>query len=250
MQFVPFQSPKTEDGKYFAFLDDAGIFKNRREQLGLTQQEVADRANIKLSQYQSFETGGKSIMGASMRIGLSVCAVLLLDPYMFLSPEVTQPDPSKLKPQLSLFDLPELKRVGRKPIIRDIWTVAVNTKDASLLIPYDVLDKLGMPPYINILWNLQKKRILIGAAGENGPDSIDVPQQTFEEEILQLPRLLTDNNPISAMGWADTPHSVESRLVKGPDDRIYLLIDLNTGKEIDRLPFKGAFTVPKCLTRK
>lgn len=249
MKFVPFESPKTEDGKYSAFLNDDGVLKNRREQLGLTQQEVADKANIKLSQYQSFETGGKSIMGASMRIGLSVCAVLLLDPYMFLIPPVTQPDPSELKPQHTLFNLPEHKRVGRKPIIRDIWTVVANTKDAFLLIPYDVLGKLGMPPYINILFDMQSKRILLGIAEKSGPNSIDVPQQTYEEEILQIPKPLSDNNPVSAMGWADKPHSVETRLVKGSDNKTYLLIDLNTGKEIDQLPFGGAFTIPKCYTK-
>lgn len=250
MLFIPFQSPKTEDGKYTAFLDDSGVFKNRREQLELTQQEVADSAHIKLSQYQSFETGGKSIMGASMRIGLSVCAVLLLDPYMFLIPRIEQPDPSRLRPQHTLFDMPEIKRVGRKPIIRDIWTVVVNTKDASLLIPYDVLAKLGTPTYIHVLQDIENKRILIGATEGSDTNSIDVPQQTYQEEILQIPKFLTNDNPIYAMEWADTPHSVETRLVKGTDNKTYLLIDLTTGKEIEHLPFGGAFTVPKCLTRK
>lgn len=250
MNFIPFEYPKTEDGKFSAILDDAGVFKSRREQLGLTQQEAADRANIKLSQYQNFESGGKNILSSSMRIGLSVCAALLLDPYMFLYPPVTQPDPSDLKPQHSLFNLPELKRVGRKPIIRDIWTVAVNTRDASLLIPYDVVNKLGYPSYINILWDMRRKRILIGAASEASREAIDVPQQQYEEEILQLPKLINDNNPISAMGWKDKPHSVETRLVKGSDNKTYLLIDLTTGKEIKDLPFNGVFTTPDCLTEK
>lgn len=63
--------------------DDAGVLKDRRAELGLTQQQVADLAGIKLSQYQRLESGERSIFGASMRIGTSVCKVLYLDPLRF-----------------------------------------------------------------------------------------------------------------------------------------------------------------------
>ena len=62
------------------------ILRTRREQLELTQQQVADKAKIQLRQYQRLESGERSVLGASMRIGLSVCAVLKLDPF-FLFPE-------------------------------------------------------------------------------------------------------------------------------------------------------------------
>ena len=62
--------------------------KLRREQIGLTQQEVADNAKIALRQYQRFESGVRSMSSASFRIGLSICHVLKLDPARF----VTIPD--------------------------------------------------------------------------------------------------------------------------------------------------------------
>ena len=50
----------------------------------MTQQQVADAAHIQTRQYQRLENGERNISGASMRIGLSVCAVLKLDPYRFM----------------------------------------------------------------------------------------------------------------------------------------------------------------------
>ena len=52
-----------------------------RESRGYTQQQVADKAGIQLRQYQRFESNERGLSGASMRIGLSVCSVLKLDPY-------------------------------------------------------------------------------------------------------------------------------------------------------------------------
>lgn len=98
-QFVPFEFPKSTDGKYSIGLDDAGVLRSRREQLGLTQQEVADRAGIKLQQYQRLEGGTRHLEGCSMRIGLAVCAVLLLDPYTQVAVTANPPDPSTMKPQ-------------------------------------------------------------------------------------------------------------------------------------------------------
>ena len=58
--------------------------KFRREQLDLTQQEAADRSGISLRQYQRFESGERSMQSASLRIGLSICHVLRLDPFRFV----------------------------------------------------------------------------------------------------------------------------------------------------------------------
>lgn len=72
------------NGKQWFFLEtEKDILKNRREELGMTQQQVADAAHIQVRQYQRLENGERNISGASMRIGLSVCAVLKLDPYRF-----------------------------------------------------------------------------------------------------------------------------------------------------------------------
>ena len=98
-QFVPFEFPSSPDGQFFIGLDDAGVLRSRREQLGLTQQDVATRANINLQQYQRLEAGLRHLDGCSMRIGLAVCAVLLLDPYAHVAVVANPPDPSTMKPQ-------------------------------------------------------------------------------------------------------------------------------------------------------
>lgn len=73
------------NGEQWFFLEtEKDILKNRREELGMTQQQVADAAHIQARQYQRLENGERNISGASMRIGLSVCAVLKLAPYRFM----------------------------------------------------------------------------------------------------------------------------------------------------------------------
>ena len=59
--------------------------KLRREQINLTQQEVANMAKISLRQYQRFESGERSMASASLRIGLSICHVLRLGPSRFVT---------------------------------------------------------------------------------------------------------------------------------------------------------------------
>lgn len=89
MEFIPFEFPKMigkingEEQELLVMLDDAGVLRCRREELKMTQQQVADAAGIKVSQYQRFESGERTPTGASMRIGLNVCRVLKLDPYLF-----------------------------------------------------------------------------------------------------------------------------------------------------------------------
>ena len=81
IEYIPFEFPVDEKTGFTKALTDADILRHRREELHLTQQQVADRANIKLRQYERFEMGERSLSGASMRVGLSVCCVLKLDPY-------------------------------------------------------------------------------------------------------------------------------------------------------------------------
>lgn len=79
--FIPIQMPKSDVPGYFIVQTDGGILRDRREMLGLTQQQVADKAGIQLRQYQRFETNERGLSGASMRIGLSICSVLKINPY-------------------------------------------------------------------------------------------------------------------------------------------------------------------------
>ena len=55
------------------------ILKKRREQLGLTQQQVANIAGINIRQYQRFESGERRISSTSFRIGVAVVDALELD---------------------------------------------------------------------------------------------------------------------------------------------------------------------------
>lgn len=59
------------------------ILRTRREQLGFSQQDVADGARIQLRQYQRLESGERTIEGATMKTALSICAVLKLNPFIF-----------------------------------------------------------------------------------------------------------------------------------------------------------------------
>lgn len=63
---------------------DHAPLRYRREEFGMSQQQVADAAGITLRQYQRFESGDRKMSSASMRIGLSICHVLKLDPYRFI----------------------------------------------------------------------------------------------------------------------------------------------------------------------
>ncbi len=246
--FVPFEFPRTTDGKYISLLDDAGILRSRREQLGLTMQQVAEMAGLKFSQYQRIEAGERALEACSMKVGLSICAALLLDPYKMVRVDVKQEN--NLKPQVvidKIIDLP--KRVGRKQIRRDIMTVYLNYMDYSIMIPYDVLSNIGInnspPSHVQFMWDMKNRRIIIRPADENTEEALDVPEKKFEDSLLSLPTILSEN-PISAMHWETTPHEVEAKLVKDQGGKIALLLNLKMGRPIQHV--NGCFVVPKCLT--
>lgn len=55
------------------------ILKQQRQHLCLTQQQVADRAEIKIQQYQKFESGERSILSASFLVAGKVITALEMD---------------------------------------------------------------------------------------------------------------------------------------------------------------------------
>ena len=80
------QEPVEEDGtQWITLYPEHAPLYYRRKELGMTQQQVADAAGITLRQYQKFESGERNMSAASMRIGLSICHVLKLDPYRFIT---------------------------------------------------------------------------------------------------------------------------------------------------------------------
>ena len=60
------------------------ILREARHRLGLTQQEVADKARIQIRQYQKFEGGERKLSTSSFYIARKVLEVLQLDVTTFV----------------------------------------------------------------------------------------------------------------------------------------------------------------------
>lgn len=67
------------NGFQMCHLDEKSILRERRIILGLTQQQVADRAHIVLQQYQKFESGERKISTSSFRIACRIIEALEMD---------------------------------------------------------------------------------------------------------------------------------------------------------------------------
>ena len=52
--------------------------------MGYSQLEVAPLVGIQIRQYQRFEYGERDIRHASMKLGLSICAVLGIEPFLLV----------------------------------------------------------------------------------------------------------------------------------------------------------------------
>ena len=92
-RFEPFTIPDEWQGKYFGIYTVSQILASRRQQLGMTQAQVAERAHVLPSQYNRLESGERMLQECSMEIGMAICAALLLDPYQLLPLRVEQPAP-------------------------------------------------------------------------------------------------------------------------------------------------------------
>ena len=57
----------------------AAVLSERRQMLRMTQQEVADKANITLRQYQRLESGERSILTSSFGLACRVVEALDMD---------------------------------------------------------------------------------------------------------------------------------------------------------------------------
>ncbi|MBR4656691.1 MAG: helix-turn-helix transcriptional regulator [Oscillospiraceae bacterium] len=57
------------------------LLRDRRLELGLTQEDMALELGMSIHQYQRYEYGDRKLMNSPMRIGLRICEVLELDPY-------------------------------------------------------------------------------------------------------------------------------------------------------------------------
>lgn len=60
------------------------ILRKAREMQGMSQMQVATLAGINLGQYQRLEYGIRHFELCSMKVGLSICFVLNLDPFLLV----------------------------------------------------------------------------------------------------------------------------------------------------------------------
>ena len=62
--------------------DECETIRDRRLELGLTQEQVARKLEMNLREYQRYERGDFKLANSRMKTGLRICAVLELDPYV------------------------------------------------------------------------------------------------------------------------------------------------------------------------
>lgn len=61
---------------------ESKMITEARLRMGYSQQKVSDLIGVNIRQYQRLENGERPFKNASMKIGLAVCAVLGIDPYV------------------------------------------------------------------------------------------------------------------------------------------------------------------------
>ncbi len=66
------------------FFRQGGIFRQSRIAKGLSQQKVATMLGVHVRQYQRLEYGERSIGKVNMELGLSLCRVLEIDPFLLV----------------------------------------------------------------------------------------------------------------------------------------------------------------------
>ena len=66
---------------------DGIVLKKRRRQLGITLQDVADKAGIDIKQYQRFESGDRELASASFITTVQVIKALEMDPVKYAAGE-------------------------------------------------------------------------------------------------------------------------------------------------------------------
>ena len=72
---------------WMTMVPDRGMLIGQREKLGLTQEEVAAKAGIKLEQYQKYESHNSRFSSSSLRIVNAVLTALELDPTAYANGE-------------------------------------------------------------------------------------------------------------------------------------------------------------------
>ncbi len=66
--------------------------RDRRKELGLTQEEVALALGMSIHQYQRYEYGESAMSNTRMKTGLRICAILQLNPFEIIT-DAKRPHP-------------------------------------------------------------------------------------------------------------------------------------------------------------
>ena len=184
LKFIPYEFPTSANGQFIIGQEDYQVLRSRRMQLGLSQQQVADAAQIQLKQYQRIETGNRHISGCSMRVGLAVCAALLLDPLDFLDIDIRQPDPAKIEPQ-NVSNI-NLRRIPQNHIItknqrQEDMICYIFAYGAELSIPAATLDAFGKPRFIGMYDLLNDGYIILRSVDSMSSMSLvlDIPDEVY-----------------------------------------------------------------------
>lgn len=93
MRHLYYQPPTAQNQNWVYGQQSHHILLQRRKELKMTQQQVADKAGVQLRQYQRLESGERDITGSSGRIMLSICNALKLDPFLFEGKGNETPEP-------------------------------------------------------------------------------------------------------------------------------------------------------------
>ena len=201
--YIPFEYPATADGEYTAVLNEGQILLTRRLQLGLTIQQVADMSGIRFSQYQRLEGGERHFSGCSMKTGMTVCSVLLLNPADIIHPHTDAPRQKSLN-RPPLFDPPGTRRAGRKKNRQDIMELII-TRD-QIIVPEAVVATLGRPERIKHIVDQTNGRILLS---DDSAGSVVA-------------------GSIRTAGIFKETHTVKCRLVRDRKGALFILADLST----------------------
>ena len=96
-----------------AQMNACDVLRQRRKELKLKQQEVAELAGLQVRQYQRLEAGERDITSTSAGVLLAVCRALRLDPNLFIG-EGNEP------PEEKCIVLPPIAKQGLSYVIPSI----------------------------------------------------------------------------------------------------------------------------------
>lgn len=110
------------------------ILAERRKELKMTQQQVAEKAGMQIRQYQRLENGERNITGSTGRVLLSVCDVLKLDPYILIGS-------GNKPPEVKYIVLPPIEIQGFEYVIPSLayYTLVSNIPKGMVCSDNDIM---------------------------------------------------------------------------------------------------------------